>query len=263
VIRERNKIEEKIRLLENKLQDRFPNQPADLNETVGTQFEKGAYYQQRFEQWIEEAENRAMTWEILQPESMHSKFHATMTRLPDHSVLASGDKPNRDIYTLEFTTELTHINGFRLEALPHPSLPQGGPGRAHFFQTGDFLLSEFKVESLKPNGEWIKHSFQSASDSHHKDGHEAQKSIDGKLDTGWQIGNRTGEAHQAVFTLDNSINSPSAPLKLRIVLDQSFIHQVTLGRFRLSATSQANPKASGLPAEVEALFSNEEKHMDK
>ena len=93
-----------------------------------------------------------------------------------------------------------------------------------------------------------------ATDSHHKDGHEAAKSMDGLLDTGWQIGGRTGEDHQAVFALTESINNLGKPIPLRITLDQSFIHQVTLGRFRLSATSHPQPKASGLPSSLEALL---------
>ena len=254
---ERQKISKEIHTLESSLKSKFPNQPVDLEEATGTQYAEGQYYQERFDQWVKAAGKRAVMWEVLQPEKIHSKFHATMTTLPDDSVLASGDKPNRDIYTLEFTTNLKNIQGFRLEALSHPSLPQGGPGRAHFFQTGDFLLSEFKVEFLNKDGTWAKHTFKSASDSHHKDGHEAEKSIDGMLDTGWQIGGRTGEDHQAVFELESPIEQSGKPIQLRITLDQSFIHQVTIGQFRLSATSQPAPKASGLPANVETLLSAE------
>ena len=102
MIHTRKKITDKIHALENTLKDRFPNQSPDLKKATDTPYEKGDYYQKRFTQWMEEAEKRAVKWECLQREGMHSKFHATMTRLPDQSVLASGDKPNRDIYTLEF-----------------------------------------------------------------------------------------------------------------------------------------------------------------
>jgi cytochrome c553 len=259
---QRAQIQSKIQQLTKSLKNQFPNQPGDQEEAIGTQFAEGQYYQQRFDQWLESAVGRAVGWTVLKPGSLHSKFHATLTTLPDQSVLASGDKPNRDIYTIELTCDLPFITGFRLEALAHPSLPDGGPGRAHFFQTGDFLLSEFIVETPDDQGGWVRHAFDKATDSHHKDKHEASKSLDGLLDTGWQIGGRTGEDHQAVFALKEAIQRDGEPIRVRITLDQSFIHQVTIGRFRLSSTGDDRPEASGMPADVEALLAGGAKEWE-
>lgn len=262
IVDQRSRIQLEIRRLTKTLKDQFPNQPADQEGVAGTQYAEGQYYQHRFDQWLESAIAKAVDWTVLKPDSLHSKFHATLTTLPDQSVLASGDKPNRDIYTLELTCNLPSITGFRLEALAHSSLPNDGPGRAHFFQTGDFLLSEFIVETPDGQGGWMRHAFDNATDSHHKDKHEAAKSLDGLLDTGWQIGGRTGEDHQAVFALKDSIRGNGEPIRIRITLDQSFIHQVTIGRFRLSATGEDHPVASGMPADVEALLAGGIKAWD-
>ena len=259
---QRGQIQTEIRQLTEALKDEFPNQPAGQEGATGTQYAEGQYYEERFDQWLESAVSRAVDWTVLKPESLHSKFHATLTTLTDQSVLASGDKPNRDIYTIELTSDLSSISGFRLEVLAHASLPAGGPGRAHFFQTGDFLLSEFIVETSDGQGGWVRQTFEQATDSHHKDKHEAAKSLDGLLDTGWQIGGRTGEDHQAVFALKEPIQGTSEPIHLRITLDQSFIHQVTIGRFRLSATGDDDPSASGMPAEVESLLAEENQEWD-
>jgi hypothetical protein len=54
-------------------------------------------------------------------------------------VLASGDNPKLTSYTLTASTTLQGITGVRIEALPDPSLPKGGPGRdayGHFRVTG-------------------------------------------------------------------------------------------------------------------------------
>ena len=67
---------------------------------------------------------------------------ATLRKLPDGSVLAGGENPSPDTYTIAAQTELSGITGFRLEVLPDPSLPGGGPGRA---VNGNFALNELHV----------------------------------------------------------------------------------------------------------------------
>src|SRR5262249_40027842 len=59
-------------------------------------------------------------WTILQPSRMTSAGGATLTRLPDGSVLAGGPNPEVDTYTVEAATTLARITGLRLQALPHP-----------------------------------------------------------------------------------------------------------------------------------------------
>ena len=68
-------------------------------------------------------------WTVLRPDVMTSAAGATLTRLPDGSVLAGGPNPAVDTYTIEATTGLSGITGLRLEAIPDPSLPRHGPGR--------------------------------------------------------------------------------------------------------------------------------------
>ena len=62
-------------------------------------------------------------WTILRPDVMTSAAGATLTRLPDGSVLAGGPNPGVDTYTIEATTELSGITALRLEAITDPSLP--------------------------------------------------------------------------------------------------------------------------------------------
>ncbi|MHC4401688.1 MAG: glycosylhydrolase-like jelly roll fold domain-containing protein, partial [Planctomycetota bacterium] len=86
-------------------------------------------------------------WTVLDPVELTSAGKSTLRKLPDGSVLALGVRPETDVYTLRFDTELTGIAGFRLEVLPHESLPQGGPGRA---PSGNFLLNEFRIAAALP-----------------------------------------------------------------------------------------------------------------
>ena len=77
--------------------------------------------------------------------------------------------------------------------------------------------------------------------------------LDGKLDTGWSVGGAVGKPHALVFRLAEPLG-PSPGSRLVLTLKQAYIHQTTIGRFRVSTTNDADPPAaSGLPAEVEAV----------
>ena len=60
----------------------------------------------------------------------------------DGSVLASGIQRRRRPYVDRAPRcPRERITGIRLEALPDPSLPQGGPGRDYY---GNFVLTGFQ-----------------------------------------------------------------------------------------------------------------------
>ena len=87
--------------------------------------------------------NVAANWAVLDPIVFTSFSGTTLTKLSDHSILASGALPDTDVYTVKARTTLTGITGIRLEALTDPSLPNNGPGRQPL--NGNFVLSEFTV----------------------------------------------------------------------------------------------------------------------
>lgn len=83
-------------------------------------------------------------WTVLDPSSFISANGATLSKLGDLSILASGAAPDFDTYTVTAPTLLTGITGIRLEVLEDPSLPFNGPGRQPL--NGNFELSEFTVD---------------------------------------------------------------------------------------------------------------------
>jgi hypothetical protein len=83
-------------------------------------------------------------WIVLDPDTYVSFNGATLTKLGDQSLLASGFTPGSDTYVITASTFLTGITGIRLEAMEDPSLPFNGPGRQPL--NGNFNLSEFTVE---------------------------------------------------------------------------------------------------------------------
>ncbi len=191
-------------------------------------------------------------WNVLTPAKVTSKKHATMTVQPDGSVLATGDKPNNDVYTVELPVDREGITAIRLEVLTDPSLPENGPGRAPLFQVGDFLLTEFRMEAHDANGPSRPIRFAGATQDYTAPGRSAAMAIDGITDTGWSVNGAVGRDHAAVFELAEPV--AGKPRRLVVSLHQEYIHQTTIGRFRLSATTDSRPvRASGLPADVESI----------
>jgi hypothetical protein len=92
--------------------------------------------QERWEQSILAAQAE---WKPLPPRTVTATNGVVLKMLPDNSVLASGPNPALTSYTFTADTTLEGITGIRLEAIPDPSLPRGGPGRdgyGHFRVTG-------------------------------------------------------------------------------------------------------------------------------
>lgn len=83
-------------------------------------------------------------WTALVPSFVHSSGGATLSVLSDHSILAGGFSPETDVYTVQASTLLIGITGFRLEVLEDDTLPDSGPGR---FTQGNFTLTEFEVDA--------------------------------------------------------------------------------------------------------------------
>jgi hypothetical protein len=89
--------------------------------------------------WEESLRAAERSWTALPFESATATNGVTLTILPDGSALASGPNPKLTSYTALTTTNLTGIKALRVEALPDPALPKGGPGRdgyGHFRVTG-------------------------------------------------------------------------------------------------------------------------------
>jgi hypothetical protein len=213
--------------------------------------EKAALYRaldERQPAWEEEQARKARRWTVLEPASAVSEGGADLLPLPDGSLLAGGAMPQHDTYRVEYVTELEGITAFRLEVLPHPSLPGGGPGRGRVLGEGNFVLSELSIEAPGP----VK--LAKASTDHSQEGFGIEKAIDGDVESGWSI-----EAHKpgmnvarsAVFETAEPAGGPGGT-RLAVTLVHYYVHEHNIGRFRLSATADPRPvRASGLPALVE------------
>ena len=104
----------------------------------------------KYQSWKDAKGQKARRWTLQRPQQLVSENHATLSLLKDGSVLASGDRPDRDTYFFELHPSLKQITGLRLEFFEHESLPGNGPGRGTVLEEGNFMLSEIVVQSISP-----------------------------------------------------------------------------------------------------------------
>ena len=96
----------------------------------------------RRDAWARDALARWSQWVVLDPQSYASAGGAEVAEQPDHSLLVSGARPQTDTVTVTARTDLRDVTAVRIEALPDPGLPAGGPGRA---DDGNFVLNDVKL----------------------------------------------------------------------------------------------------------------------
>jgi hypothetical protein len=198
-------------------------------------------------------------WIAAEVAAMKSEHGTVLNREADGSVLASGDNPDADTYTITATpSSLKRVTGVRLEVLPDDRLPGGGPGRA---ADGNFVLSRF---ALKMNGRAATQPatapgdvpFASVKADFEQQGFPVAATIDARAMSGWAVSPNVARPLGAVFV-------PRAPIecdagtKLIFTLEHSskqFPHY-TLGRFRLWLTDSLTPAGStSLPPEIAPIL---------
>ena len=106
-----------------------------------------------FSTW-EKAHGASNAWSALEPLKMASAHGTTLTNLPDKSLLATGESPAKETYTVSFHSTQSDVSAVRLETLPDDSFPKKGCGRSPI---GNFVLSEFRA-TFKPDSNEPPHA---------------------------------------------------------------------------------------------------------
>jgi Protein of unknown function (DUF1553)/Protein of unknown function (DUF1549)/Planctomycete cytochrome C len=183
------------------------------------------------------------TWTVLTPLSAEATGGVVLTPAADGSVLASGPNPGEATYTLEAAVTLPRVTAIRLEALPDPSLPKGGPGRDVY---GNFQVNGIDVVPGR-RGTPVTITSIKADDSAGAANLDSffpkTLSRDANAPPGWRIDASREETRlprQIVFTFDRPLAS-AAGLRVRLKHEGNAVGQA-IGRFRLSITSSPTPK---------------------
>ena len=195
------------------------------------------------EKWLADLRSEQGKWMVLDPIEFKSEGGTKLGKLDDKSLLASGEHPLKETYTItaKIPPSLTKgLTALRLEVMADLSLPQGGPGRDPY---GNFVLSGIEVFAASNP---VVLTNAAANDSIGRlDLKQLSSNEKQATEGGWMIDATRDEKRlnrEIVFTFAEPIQ-PVEGLSLTIKLKQT--HRVVaqgLGRIRLSITDTDNPQ---------------------
>lgn len=183
-------------------------------------------------------------WEVLTPTELYSDHGTVLTTLDDGSIRASGPNPKSDDYNVTIHSKLGGITAIKLEALPDEALINKGPGRS---DNGNFVLTEI---SLQDNGAPV--GLSGVSVDFAQDGFSAEGPFDGDQKTGWAVMPQFGKPHTLLFKFSKPTSSGNERV-LGFRFSFQFGREHTLGRFRLSATTDSPALLRPIPEATLAL----------
>jgi hypothetical protein len=195
----------------------------------------------------------APQWHVLTDGQFHATGGATSRTLDDGSLLVTGALPERDTYTVTFTTRLAGITGFKLECLTDDSLPSQGPGRAGGNRP-NVVIQAFEVTAAPADGatQGAPVALHSATADFSQQNWDVAGLIDNDPKSGWAIAPQFGKDHWASFLTAQPIAFEGG-VRLTFTISQNYGGSRTIGRLRLSAMT-GTPGTDAVPAAVrEAL----------
>ena len=178
-------------------------------------------------------------WKILIPSKTNAKVQK-LTVQKDQSILATGENPKNDTYTIRAETDITEIGSLRLEALMDPSMTGGGLARS---DSGNFVLTGFEVSITRGGAkepEPLK--FASSEATFEQGSHKISASYDGNSATGWAVheGRTVDREHQGIFRLKHKVVAGKGTTIQFIMRHDSPHASHNLGRFRLSMSERTD-----------------------
>lgn len=256
--RRNGEIDQQITELVKSLKAKFPLASPDTSQKadITDQARREESIQKAFQAWVAESSEKAVRWSLVKPTSMQANL-AHLEQRPDGSIFARGDATKHDEYELALGSLPAGTTAIRLEVLPDPALPAGGPGRTDYEgPLGDFFLSEFQLRNADGAMD-ASLKIASATESYGKLGigggdAKAELALDSNMQTGWSTNGRQGNQDQAVFVLEKPLEK-SVEARLKMIFERHY--SAPLGRFRLWISStQQGPLAKTLPTSIEEIL---------
>jgi len=211
----------------------------------------------KFDTWISAGATlpAPATWELLASSELKSKAGATFKKLDDGSYLAEGKNGDSDVYTFIASVPAQGLHALRLEALSHPSMTKGGPGRA---DNGNIGLSRIRVfVSPLSGGETneVKLVRARATFEQNSNTLSIASALDDDPKTGWAVDPKFGTNHAAIFEFEKRVSFEGGA-RLEVRLEFALNPRHNIGRPRLAVTSAEGPSFDGdaLPASIAAIL---------
>ena len=192
-------------------------------------------------------------WQVLTPSEARSKQGASLKVLIDRSVLAVGNRPDRDTYTATAKVDGNGASALRLEVLTDDTLPHNGPGRQ---DNGNLHLSEVRVSAQVPGAanKSVEVKLKRAVADFDQEGWGVSRAIDGDATTAWGIYPAVGQSHAAVFEFEKPVGVGTGAT-LTVTLDQLHGGGHLIGRFRLSVVAgPVSESVLPIPAAISTIL---------
>lgn len=211
-----------------------------------------------FQKWTTSIANlKTRGWDVLSPTQMSSSGGSKLEKQADHSIVAGGANPTKDIYEVSAETNQTEITAIRLQCLTHPSLPGGGPGR---HSNSNFVLSEFELVAQSVVDPQKKQTvrFSKATADYSQNDYHIANTIDGKVanNNGWAVDGPTRkQPATALFYAAKPFGFQGGTrLRFRLRHEATFATH-GIGRLRLSFTvdDPASIESGGIPASIRRI----------
>jgi len=195
------------------------------------------------------------TWEQPEFDVAVSRAGAVLRRLDDGSFLVEGNNGDSDQYTFVATVQNPGLRAVRVEALAHPSMTRGGPGRA---DNGNIGLSRIRVFMHPMEGgptNEIRLSRARATFEQNNSNLAVASALDDNPKTGWAVDPKFGVDHAAAFDFEQPLDMPG-PVRVEVRLEFDLNTRHNIGRPRLTFSSEPNPGLTNtaMPAAVAQLL---------
>ncbi|TXH00990.1 MAG: DUF1553 domain-containing protein [Candidatus Moraniibacteriota bacterium] len=197
--------------------------------------------------WEQRNQQQRTQWAPLLEDMVLALEGTEIKVLDDHVVLATGPRPATETCIVTGHTDLSSVTGIRLQVFRDDSFPMGGPGRN---DNGNLHLNEFIVEHLKEGSATpVRVPISQAMADFDQTGWTIAHAIDGNPSTAWGIFPEVGKDHTAVFQFATPLTlGPKDKLIVQLRQLHGGFH--TIGKFRLTLSSDNNPQQTLLPQEV-------------
>jgi hypothetical protein len=223
----------------------------DLKKELLAQEPQWVAKQELWEQKLRERkEPLPVLWHSVALDSISAKSGSKFIRQDDGSWLAQGGSQNPDQYDLIWKVpsdgEWTWL---RLQALTHPDLPHGGPGRAF---NSNYVLSEIKL--FQREGDlWSEVQLASAVADYSQSGFEISQAIDGNGATGWAVDGPTRKENRVAGVRLTSPLRAKAGSELKLELHFNYGSAHSIGRVGLAMSQAESPQLSDDPWQALAI----------
>lgn len=185
-------------------------------------------------------------WKVGRPVYTGSAAGSKLTIEKDLSLVASGESPSKDTYTVVVDLPIRKIEFVRLEVLPGNNNEEGLIGRA---ENGDFVITDFSIRLTSRDNQspqkdalnsWTARTLVSATENRQKfalQHHVISEAIDDNPLSGWAGARGSSDfriPREVSFTIAEPLSFESGT-RIEFRIEQNMGRQLTMRRFRLSA----------------------------